>query len=226
MSWLGMPHLQQTLYGSQIVHERRAALKALYTSRCQQISKGFLFSVLIRCIGIFRCGTTIGGKMDEYEKLNIEAANRTYDTWARTRTDLFNSVIATGSYILRVLNTINAGALIALLAFMGSTAGKTDGALPYITHFAHPMKLLYIGLLLSVGATAGMYFAQLFYALSAQKRRFDLQHPYAHKTVVSKVLNIAGMLFHFITIASAALSFAAFTVSIYECISIFAQLKS
>jgi hypothetical protein len=155
--------------------------------------------------------------MGQSEDRQTAAALRAHDRVAASGLENTKFVISSGSNSLRLLSTLNAGASIALLAFIGSIAGKSTPVFSSVTVFIKPMIFFGLGLLASAAATGGMYFAQYFYGLAVARMQFDWSHPYVHETDGSKRMHGWGVFFHVVTVILALGSFCLFGVGIYRC---------
>jgi len=156
---------------------------------------------------------------------NTDAAIRQHEVLTQARVEGFKSVINSATAALRLLATINAGGILALLAFIGSIAGKDHKVFESVTLFSAPITNFGIGLVLSVAATCGMYLAQFFFALESANLRQDYQFPFVHKTAASKRLSILGIAFQISTIIAAFVSFFFFIYALCKCVALIELAK-
>ncbi len=156
---------------------------------------------------------------------NFETATRYHETMHRSGADGFKVVVETGASSLRLLSTINAGGLIALLGFLGAVIGKEHKPFSDVTPFITPMTEFGLGLAASVVAVCAMYFAQFFYARSHEKLRYDFVHPYAHQTESSKRNRRAGITFHVLTVLFAIASLTFFLCASFGCLALLRAAK-
>jgi hypothetical protein len=113
--------------------------------------------------------------------------------------------------------TINAGGVIALLAFVGTIAGKKERVFESIQPFILPMTLFGLGLICAAIASGGMYFAQACFANVPLALKHDFVHPYVHKTPKSERWTRVGKCFQYGNIAFGLASLILFIVALYSC---------
>lgn len=161
--------------------------------------------------------------MTDANQENVKAAVRAHETLTNSLIEGFRSIIISAGGALKLLTTINAGGIIALLGFIGATAGK--GIFGSIEPFDIPISLFGIGLICSAVATCGMYFAQLMFGMSQSKKRLDFRHPYVHDTPESVCRQKMGTAFQITTIFFASASFLLFVAGLYFCRSLLLVAK-
>lgn len=108
---------------------------------------------------------------------------------------MFDSVIAAGQNAIRVLLTINGGAAVAVLAFLGHLASTGTAG---VAEFSSPLLLFSGGVLLVGAAASGSYLSQLAFASS-------------HST-----WRRIGFVLQFATVAAGLVSIAAFALGAWD----------
>lgn len=163
---------------------------------------------------------------DPLEQRGYEAAIRAHGLTTGAITENFKVVLSAASAALRVLLTINAGGVIALLGFIGAIAGKDKRVFASADVFSAPMSAFGLGMLLAAAATGLIYFAQMFFGLAFTKRRFDYVHPYVHVTPESALWLKLGYALQAVTIIISFSSFLAFALGLWlaKTIVVSAQL--
>jgi hypothetical protein len=157
--------------------------------------------------------------MDPHQ-INLEQARITHSVHADGNNESFKATIAAGAVALRTYITINAGAAIALLAFVGNIAGKDGKVFPSVHPFISPMAIFGLGVLSGAIALGTTYIGQAIFTTATSKITMDFVHPYLHDTDESKQWNWWGRVIQILSILLGALSVALFIVGFAECIVI------
>ncbi|MEY9573002.1 hypothetical protein ABIE88_000578 [Bradyrhizobium diazoefficiens] len=149
------------------------------------------------------------------EQRNHEAAVRAHEQTTAAIGENFKVVLSSAGAAVRVLLTINAGGVIALLGFIGAIAGKEKKIFASADIFIPPMTSFGIGVMLAAAATGLIYFAQMAFGAAQSMRRFDFDHPYVHVTPRSTKARRIGYVLQFVTISIAIGSFIAFAIGLW-----------
>jgi hypothetical protein len=158
--------------------------------------------------------------MMDHHEINLEQARIAHATHSTGNSESFKATIAAGAAALRTYITINAGAAIAILAFVGNIAGKDGKVFPSVHPFILPMAIFGFGVLSAAVALGTTYLGQMVFSWSSGKYKLDFHHPYVHETAESKRWHGWGRLAQIFSIALGVLSAALFIVGFCECISI------
>ncbi|MHC2289165.1 hypothetical protein [Bradyrhizobium barranii] len=153
--------------------------------------------------------------MVEFEQRGYEAAVRAHEQTTAMIGENFKVVLSSAGAAVRVLLTINAGGLVALLGFIGAIAGKEKKIFASADVFIPSMTSFGTGMILAAAATSLIYFAQMAFGAALSRRRYDFDHPYVHLTPGSVGALRIGYVLQIVTISAAFGSFIAFAVGLW-----------
>lgn len=154
-----------------------------------------------------------------------EDAIRSFEHWSAMGGLHFTTVIAAGSGALKLIVTVNAGALVALLGFTAGLAGKERPALTSADLVIAPMSCFALGIVLAVAAVASLYFTQNFYAGGHYKQEHFWESPYIRDSNKTKFWDRLANIGNGITIALGILSYLLFMIGIWRCFDLIRAVK-
>ena len=154
--------------------------------------------------------------MDEFDQVKwkheIEqrAAERAHDMVDDYCRQVNEATIQSGQNTLRMTMLINGGAAVAVLAFLGSLAGKVD--MDQVSRLASTIVWFASGVAASVVGMAAAYFTNYSHVSLGQSRDKVWEAPYFVDTDATWWWNVASNIFHVIAVLAAIVSIGLFIV--------------
>jgi hypothetical protein len=159
--------------------------------------------------------------MTSRDELNL--AQLEHDAHRTSINEAYKSTISAASASLRLLATINAGSIVALLGFIGSLANK--GSAQTASGFIPPIVVFSIGLICSAIATMGMYCAQGCFKSAIEKVEFRYEFPYIRPAKGFRLRTGLGRVFQVIDVGLAIASLGLFVYGLSLCLPLLAAIR-
>lgn len=152
-----------------------------------------------------------------------DIAQNYHDRYQATVLESYKATVTAGGAALKLLATMNAGGIIAILGFLGTIAGK--GALTTAQPFEIPLTYFAFGLISAAVASGGMYIAQALFTIGAASIDYPLDYPFVRAKPRQRRFKIAGRIIQALTIFLAIAALALFIYGLATALSPLTSLK-
>ena len=146
---------------------------------------------------------------ERIEELNREMAIRQHDRTHEMYSDARKAAIDSAAIALRAMILVNGGAVVALLAFIGSLEAS-NGASVTISALVEPIEWFGWGVGLAVTSTAIAYLVNVLDSDILSATRGTWNHPYSEKEMRARRLGPPRFLLHVLALGLAIGSLVSF----------------
>jgi hypothetical protein len=162
------------------------------------------------------------------EKLDLRfrAAERAHDNILEFGRKANEAAVKAAEEAIKAVILINGGSSVAMLAFIGTLASKELLPASQLSQITGPLFWFGAGVASAVFGSAAAYFTNLMIAGSANRMRWEYEHPFVRDNASSKRHRVAGEVFRYIGVVAVIASIVCFVTGLIKAEGAFRALSA